>query len=413
MANYTEQNKKVISLALGAVVEGAYLWAGADRGIASEIQGKGNGETIYYKTTNLGAASIAKVTANSANTLLVTDIKQRLVPVTLKDAGVMYNILALDKQITTIGKDASDARIGQKLVKKGIAATIGDDIAAIGNVFVSSADAAFQTFQKAVAFLKSHVEGTLYGFMDWNIWGDLTGKGQQAVPCALASPRYGMNLVGSWTLIDQLRVIPDIPQVEGSNAIANFTMTIQSGATGSITLTAGGSGATNTWKKGVPVKVAGIKACDVNNEKTSIDFAVVPNADLAITVSQGNITTIYADGDTDHDVKGDLRPYLNINADVCDYGASLSDAAITNLLTNGKHYAGCLVRAQDAQAFGTVTDCPCEGAKYEKSTLDGITVHCNKGETINTLSTDARYDIIFASKLVEPRAAVMVWYQMD
>ena len=83
------------------------------------------------------------------------------------------------------------------------------------------------------------------------------------------------------------------------------------------------------------------------------------------------------------------------------------------ITTAGKHYAGCIIRAQDAQAFGTVTDCPCEGAKYEKSSLDGITVHCNKGQDIPNLSTDARYDIIFASKLVEPRAAVMVWYQLD
>lgn len=410
MANKTEQNKKVISLALGAVVEGAYLWAGADRGIASEIQGKGNGETIYYKTTNLGKASIAKVTANSANTLSAQNITQRLVPVTLKDAGVMYNIIALDKQITTIGKDASDARIGQKLVKIGVADTIGDDIASIGNVFVAGADNAFQVFQKAVAFLKSHVEGTLYGFMDWNIWGDLTGKGQQAVPCALAAPRFGLNLVGSWTLIDQLRVIADVPQVEGSNAIAKFTMTINAGV---ITLAAASGAASTTWKKGVPVKVSGIKACDVNNEKTALDFAVCPTEDINIEVTNGSVSKVTIGTDTtDVKVTG-IQSALNINSDACDYGTSLSGAAITNLLSDGKHYAGCLVRAQDAQAFGTVTDCPCEGAKYEKSSLDGITVHANKGETINTLSTDARYDIIFASKLVEPRAAVMVWYQMD
>lgn len=411
MANTTIQNKKVISLALGAVVDGAYLWAGADRGIASEMQGKGNGEIIYYKTTNLGKASIAKVTANSANTISATNITQRQVPVQLKDAAVMYNVLAVDKQITTIGKDKSDARIGQKLVKKGIADTIGDDIASIGNVFVAGSSDAFQVFQKAVAFLKSHVEGTLYGFMDWNIWGDLTGKGQQAVPCALAAPRFGMNLVGSWTLIDQLRVIPDVPQLEGTNAIAKFTMSIAENQ-GAITLTAASGAATTVWKAGVPVKVAGIKACDVNNEKTAVDFAVVPNIDLTITVGNGSITKVAA-GTSETDVKSNIRSYLNINTDVCDYGASLSGAAITNLLSNGVHYAGCLVRAQDAQAFGTLTDCPCEGAKYEKSTLDGITIHCNKGENVPGLSTDSRYDMLFASKLVEPRAAVMVWYPLD
>lgn len=408
MPNQTIQNKKVISLALGAVVDGAYLYAGADRGIASEIQGKGNGETIYYKTTNLGKASIAKVTANSANTLTATPITQRQVPVTLKDAGVMYNILALDKQITTIGKDASDARIGQKLVKKGIGDVIGDDIASIGNVFVANGDTAFQTFQKAVAFLKSHVEGTLYGFMDWNIWGDLTGKGQQAVPCALAAPRFGMNLVGSWTLIDQLRVIPDVPQIEGVD-MSKFTISIN--AAGVVTLAAGTGAETVTWKKGLPIKVAGVKSNDVNDEKTAVDYSIAPTADLIITVAEGAISTITTADDTATDIKADLSAFLNINKTDADYG-TLSGAAITNVLTAGKTYAGCIIRAQDAQAFGTVTDCPCEGAKYEKSSLDGITVHCNKGETIANLSTDARYDIIFASKLVEPRAAVMVWYEL-
>lgn len=408
MPNSTIQNKKVISLALGAVVDGAYLYAGADRGIASEIQGKGNGETVYYKTTNLGKASIAKVTANSANTLTATSITQRQVPVTLKDAGVMYNVLALDKQITTIGKDASDARIGQKLVKKGISDVIGDDIASIGSVFMADGTTAFQTFQKAVAFLKSHVEGTLYGFMDWNIWGDLTGKGQQAVPCALASPRFGMNLVGSWTLIDQLRVIPDVPQVEGVD-MSKFTISINSA--GVVTLAAGASATTTTWKKGIPVKVTGVKANDVNDEATAVDYCIVPTVDLKITVASAAISKIEA-GSSSTDVKADISSFLNINHTDADFD-TLSGATIANVLTAGKHYAGCIIRAQDAQAFGTVTDCPCEGAKYEKSSLDGITVHCNKGETIADLSTDARYDIIFASKLVEPRAAVMVWYQLD
>jgi hypothetical protein len=408
MANSTIQNKKVISLALGAVVDGAYLYAGADRGIASEIQGKGNGETVYYKTTNLGQASIAKVTANSANTLSATNITQRQVPVTLKDAGVMYNILALDKQITTIGKDASDARIGQKLAKKGIKETIMEDLASIGNVFVATGDSAFQTFQKAVSFLKSHVEGTLYGFMDWNIWGDLTGKGQQAVPCALAAPRFGMNLVGSWTLIDQLRVIPDVPQVEGVD-MSKFTISIAAG--GAVTLAAVSGASTTTWKAGIPVKVNGVKSNDVNDEETAVAYSIVPNVDLKITVANNAITKIEAGSDST-DVSSNIASFLNINKTDAAYG-TLSGAAITNVLTAGKHYAGCIIRAQDAQAFGTVTDCPCEGAKYEKSSLDGITVHCNKGQDIPNLSTDARYDIIFASKLVEPRAAVMVWYQLD
>ena len=139
---------------------------------------------------------------------------------------------------------------------------------------------------------------------------------------------------------------------------------------------------------------------------------IVPNIDLTITVSGGSITKVEAGTDST-DVKANIASFLNLNRTDADFGTTVAATAITNVLTAGKTYAGTIVRAQDAQAFGTVTDCPCEGAKYEKSSLDGITVHANKGQDIPNLSTDARYDIIFASKLVEPRAAVMVWYQLD
>ena len=46
---------------------------------------------------------------------------------------------------------------------------------------------------------------------------------------------------------------------------------------------------------------------------------------------------------------------------------------------------------------------------YEK---DGITVHKNSGENIGALSTDSRFDMIFCSKLVEPRAAALVLYKI-
>jgi hypothetical protein len=217
-----------------------------------------------------------------------------------------------------------------------------------------------------------------------------------------------MNLVGSWTLIDQLRVIPDVPQVEGVD-MSKFTISIAAG--GAVTLAAASGASTTTWKAGIPVKVSGVKSNDVNDEETAVAYSIVPNVDLKITVANNTITKIEAGSDST-DVSSNIASFLNINKTDAAYG-TLSGAAITNVLTAGKHYAGCIIRAQDAQAFGTVTDCPCEGAKYEKSSLDGITVHANKGQDIPNLSTDARYDIIFASKLVEPRAAVVVWYQID
>lgn len=399
MANSTVQNKKVISLALGAVADGAYLYAGADRAIAAEMQGKDNGDVIYYKTTNLGQAEISDVSmGNPANTGLAsldiasaTPVKHRQVPVKIKDARVMYNVKAIEKQITSLGKDIAMGKIGQKLAKKAVKNVIGEDILTIGNIFVGSD---FAAFQKAGAFLKSFVDGTLYGFMDWNVWGDLTAKGQQAVPCALAEPRFGRNLRGSWSLIDQLRTIPDIPQFTiGDVASAKVKASVATSATtATVTLTAG-SAALAAGDK-VVIAIPGINALDVNDNDTGVANSFV------VTLAN----SVAAAGTVDVTVTLDLDLVV-IPATVA------ANAAVTVKGTAGT-YGATIIRAEGAQAFGTMNQCDCEGAKYEKSSIDGLTVHANSGENIGALSTDSRYDMILCSKLVEPRAAALVLYKI-
>ena len=399
MANSTVQNKKVISLALGAVADGAYLYAGADRAIAAEMQGKDNGDIIYYKTTNLGQAEISDVSmGNPANTGLAsldiasaTPVKHRQVPVKIKDARVMYNVKAIEKQITSLGKDIAMGKIGQKLAKKAVKNVIGEDILTIGNIFVGSD---FAAFQKAGAFLKSFVDGTLYGFMDWNVWGDLTAKGQQAVPCALAEPRFGRNLRGSWSLIDQLRTVPDIPQFTiGDVASAKVKASVATSATtATITITAGSSALAIGDK--VVLAVPGINALDVNDNDTGVANSFVVTLD----------STVAAAGTLDVTVTWDLDLVV-IPASVA------ANAAVTVKGTAGT-YGATIIRAEGAQAFGTMNQCDCEGAKYEKSSIDGLTVHANSGENIGALSTDSRYDMILCSKLVEPRAAALVLYKI-
>ena len=399
MANSTVQNKKVISLALGAVADGAYLYAGADRAIAAEMQGKDNGDIIYYKTTNLGQAEISDVsmgvTPNSGLANLdiasATPVKHRQVPVKIKDARVMYNVKAIEKQITSLGKDIAMGKIGQKLAKKAVKNVIGEDILTIGNIFVGSD---FAAFQKAGAFLKSFVDGTLYGFMDWNVWGDLTSKGQQAVPCALAETRFGRNLRGSWSLIEQLRTIPDIPQFTiGDVASAKVKASVATSATtATINITAGSSALAVGDK--VVLAVPGINALDVNDNDTGVANSFV------VTLA----STVAASGTLDVTVTWDL--------DLVVIPASIAaNEAVTVKGTAGT-YGATIIRAEGAQAFGTMNQCDCEGAKYEKSSIDGLTVHANSGENIGALSTDSRYDMILASKLVEPRAAALVLYKI-
>lgn len=399
MANSMQTQEKKIALALGAVVEMSYLWAGADKGIEPEMQGKDNGETIYYRVTNLGDPTFvedmgaADFEASGSLELSATDIKQVTVPVKMNDSCIMYNIKAFERQVTSIGEEAASAKVGQKLGKKAVRKIIDKDVATIGNVFVCGANDAFEVFQKAGSFLKSHVDGTLYGWMDWQIWGELTGKGQQAVPCALAGNRFGKDLKGSWCLIDQLRTVADISIIEAPSAVIGngITASVDTAAS-TVTL----SGSSVSIKKGDMFTIAGVYAKDVNDMPTTKLFVFKAAQDIT---SAGDVTAKLTNAT--YGLQGACGWTTN---------GTVTGAAVKSILSAGQKYAACIIRADGAQAFGSLKTCDCEGAKYEKSSLDGVTIHVNSGENVKALKTDKRFDMIFASKLVEPRAAVVVLY---
>lgn len=399
--NVMQPNEKKISLALGAVVEMSYLWAGADKGIETEMQGKDNGETIYYRVTQLGDPTFvedmgaADFEDDGSLALNATAIKQVTVPVKMNDSCIMYNIKAFERQVTSIGEDAASAKVGQKLGKKAVRKIIDKDVDTIGNVFVCGANDSFETFQKATSFLKSYVDGTLYGWMDWQIWGELTGKGQQAVPCALAGARFGKDLKGSWALIDQLRTVGDISVIEAPSAVVSSGVTAAANAeTGTITL----AGTSVSIKKGDMFTIAGVYAKDVNDMPTTKLFVFKAAADIS------------AAGDATSKLTNAVYGLQGANGWCTP--TPVTAGAVKSVLTAGKKYAACIIRADGAQAFGSMKTCDCEGAKYEKSSLDGVTIHVNSGENVKALKTDKRFDMIFASKLVEPRAAALVLYPL-
>ena len=399
MANSMQTNVKKIALAIGAVVEMSYLYAGADKGIEAEMQGKDNGDTIYYKTTQLGDPKFVDEIGNNGSgndlDLTATDIKQVTVPVKMSDSCVMYNVKAFERQVTSIGESSAKAKVGQKLGKKAVGKIIDKDVKSIGNVFIADANSPFESFQAATSFLKSHVDGNLFGFMDWQVWGALTGKGQQAVPCALAEGRFGKGLAGSWALIDQLRTIGDIGMITGPSALAAGATASVNEAAGTVTI----AGASAAIKKGDMFTIEGVYAKDVNDMATSKLFVFQATEDIGAgdataKISNANYGLDGANGWTTG-------------------GVNVTAGKVTSIFSAaGKKFAATIIRAEGAQCFGTMKTCDCEGAKYEKSEIDGVVVHVNSGENIGGLKTEKRFDMIFASKLVEPRAAVLVLYPL-
>lgn len=403
--NDMKTQKKLIALALGAVTEMDYLYAGADKGIETEMQGKDNGDTIFYRVTQLGDPTFVE-DIDSADyeeggdlALTATDIKQVTVAVKMNSSSVMYKIKAFERLVTSLTEEIARGKIGAKLGQKAVGKIIEKDIASIGNVFVCGENNAFEVFQKAGAFLKGRVQGNLFGWMDWNIWGELTGKGQQAVPCALCDTPFGKNLKGSWTLIDQLRVSQDIKEftAPAQPTWSNITGKVEGNA---IKLKASSAA---TIKKGDLFTIAGIYSKDVNDVATNKLYVFRAGKDISVGTSDTDVTESLAN--FQYGVEATATGWVAPEA--------VTAGAVKGLLTAGKTYAACIIRADGAQAFGMIKNCDCEGAKYQKSEFGGLTVHENSGEVIKTLSTEKRFDMIFASKLVEPRAAALVLYPLS
>lgn len=443
--NVMETQVKKISLALGALVDGAYLWAGADKGIASELQGKDQGDTVYYRVSGLGdMGGITRISDGSGDFTgsgktyypvsadgeafpsggsypspatpgyaTLSSIKQVVIPVSVKDINVMYEVKAFERQCTSIGEALARAKVGQKLIKNVIKAQIREDIKSISNIFVgSAADQSssgsanqFIAFQLCGAHMKSFLDSELYGFMDWNVWGRVTATGQQAVPCALAKPEFGKELVGSWTLINQLRIIPDLPPITGVTA-TGITGTIATTVAGDekmeITFTSTGTLPTSGWfLVDLYGSVSGGSAVQIEN----VDGNDIPNGRYAQFLI--NAALIDSDGKYKIDEPAWIKMLKAYK------GYTLTVQASTDNLVNGKTYGMTIVRGENAQVWGTVDTINCEGAHYSKSSVEGVTIHENKQAEVRALKTYDRFDLVYAAKLVEPRLASIVLIQLD
>jgi len=403
MPNSFEIQVKKLSFALGAVADGAYLWAGADKGIVAEIEGKDVGDTIYYRITNIGEVSEVGGLGNKTGSgdsgigFEGTDaqaavIRQRVVPVLLKDINVMYTISAWERMCTSVGEAQAGADVGSKLMIKACNWVMSQDIPTINNIFVGDN---YKVFQLAGAYLKSYQKGKIYGFMDWQVWGDLTSRGQAAVPCNLAKPEFGNNLEGKWSLIDELRTIPDIPMVnmaDTAGATAKVTAADKSALKATVEVVATtnvGAGESAV----VELPLLGINTAD---KKTAKKVAVVVKNTGSATKT---VTAVV-----------DLPEWYKFVGTADEIPSTGKAAGV--MTTEAATYAGTIIRCDRAQVFGCANEVKCEGGKYTKSSADGVTVHCNTDGDVKKLNTYKRYDLVFAGKLIEPRAAAMIWYKI-
>lgn len=385
-------NKKNIHSALGVVTDGSYLWAGADKGIQSEMQGKNNGDDVYYKRTLLAGATVSTVSGGNGN---ITDngstATTKATKVLIQDSHVAYTVAALEKEIGDVGNELAEVRIGAKLAKAAVRGAITADMPLIGNQY---AGADFVPFQEAASYIKSTVEGKLYGWANHRAWAKLTGQGQQSVALPYVSPRFGKDLVGQWSLVDELRLSQEMKAVK-AGALGTASTAAYNASTRVLTVTLGASSNIAVGDT-VAFTVAGIKNTDVLGEETGLFVFTYTNGTSGVLDSGDTFTITLTEDQTTFMV----------------FPSSVSGAAVTGIMEAGSYYAPTLIRSEKAQCFGTMERAQCEGAKYSKSSQDGVNVHCNVDSDTKNFNDFRRWDMVYCSKLIEPRAAAIVWIKL-
>lgn len=398
MSVTTVNNKKVISLAVGAVADGAYLWAGADKSLQKDIEGKSNGATLNYRKTYSGAANA--VDADSITSRTASDWKEVEVGVKIRDYSNVVDMGTVQGTISAFGEDGEvkvRGRQGAKLAKKAVKDVAGKDLKAIANWFkVASGSTLYKAVMKAAGFVKQVSGEMVFGFADNEVWGELEGEGRNGQPIAVSEATFGKDLKGSLGSIGELRVA-EIPQVSEPTHLTDLTAKWDK-TNKKIVLksTAGG-----TLKAGTHFQLPGFYTLDCEGNLTSQLFTFIINADISLSAA------------TDADL---ATSKFNSGAVDMDAAAKAIDAisatSVTYPLDASSTYAVMIVRPENGQCFASMKDVNCKGAQYMKSEYAGVTVHENVDADVKGFKSSYAWDMVIACQNVAPEMSAVVAFKL-
>ena len=382
--NSIKTNSLAELVAIRAAENAGYLTVGSKKYFAGQLEGKRNGQTYRF---------VVKDTGEAKNSLTISvgddvSITEREVALSLEPWHVAVNTNAVEA-ITDMDLDKEVAEPnGQKLIQAVVRKQIDKDLGKVGTAFVGSG---FAPLSQASAHLASITNEELYGFVDPNVEAILTSNGQMFVPVS-APDMYSKGLLGKFHGAEY-RAQRFIPNVVISKALADeFEAGVTTGGyddngdgTGTLYL----NGVTEVIKKGTPIWVEGIMACDMIGDPTAQEHAWVALEDS----SNGSVKVAAIDNSKNatRDIAAEDGSAIT---DFDDKKAYIPEA--------GKYFGG-LIRCNGAMEFETLDKIDAAGSDYKKETVEGITVHENKLVDLKNMTNWTRFDTITLAGVVEPR----------
>jgi hypothetical protein len=395
MANTISTNSLTTLVAIRAAESAPYFTVGSKKWFANQLEDKRNGNTYRFVIRDTAGA----YEGESIDTLNdKTSITEREVSLTIRNFRVGLETGAIER-VTSLDWDPEIAEPnGQKLANKAVKSIIESDLGKVGTCFVGQG---FAPLSRASAHLASITSENLYGFCDPNVEAILTSNGQQFVPVN-APDMYSKGLLGKFHGAEyrSQRFFPSVSISTGSEFDGGkVTVTSYTAGTSYDTIVLGASTLTSSLKKGTPLFLEGVYACDTVGDPTSMlhAFVVLEDASAssnAITVKVPHIDM--AGEGTKEIAKGDGSVWT---------AATLAGLKVA-VPEDGVYYMG-IVRANGAFEFETLSKIDAAGADYEKVNVEGLNIHQNRLVDLVNLTNWTRWDMPTLAGTVEPRAVAM------
>jgi hypothetical protein len=232
----------------------------------------------------------------------------------------------------------------------------------------------------------------------------VTSKGAQFVPVD-APAMYKQGLIGHFHGADY-RAQRFIPRVNISSVLATaFTgasFSAFNASTNTLTITLGASPASATViKKGTPIFLDGVVACDLVGDETTAPYAFIVTEDKSIATTDSSVAVKVDEVPV---AKGGTRVAAMADGSEIDWTSLSASASIP---AAGVYFAG-LVRASNSYNFQTLNDIDVATPDSKKGSVQGITVFQNRLTDLDNFVTGTRFDTFTLAGVVEKRAQVLV-----
>jgi len=396
MPNTIKTNSLTELVAIRAAESASYLTVGSKKYFKDQLVGKRNGQTYKFVIRDTGAAVNSLAANLQSDKITVTE---REVAFTLDPWHVLVETNAIEK-ITDVDWDPEIAEPnGQKLINACVKKVMNSDLGKAGTAFIGSG---FAPMARAAAHLKSITNEELFGFCDPNVEAILTSNGQAFTPVD-APALYSKGLLGKFHGVEYRaqRFFPSVVISTGSE-FDNGAVTVTSYTAGTAydTIVLGATTLTSSIKKGTPIFLEGVYACDTVGDPTANEHAFIVLEDAtassnAITLKVGKV-----------DMTNSTRDIAK--ADGSDWTAATLAGLKVAVPDDGKYFMG-IVRANGAMEFETLDKLDAAGADYEKQTVNGLSVHQNRLVDMEKMTNYTRWDIVTLAGVVDGRA-VSVFY---